>query len=386
MSKLKVLFVPTNVSGVVFYRAWQPFKALKWVSGVQPSIWWFSPKQFTLHPWEAQIHDPQIGPSIVRDLDLGCKWADVVIWMGLHTYQSLNLFRQLKARHSKIFISEFDDYLFSIPEKNAAYEFYKPGEELTRVGVDQLKESDGVIVSTSYLKELYLPFNNNIQVVENVVDLALWRCGPPSPVRQRVTIGWVGGGTHEQDLAIIKDPLFKVLEENENVSFTCMHGIPSFFRGHKKIRTVKAFKPTNKYPKWVIDERFDIGLAPLVDNNFNRGKSNLRWLEYSAMKVPCIASPLPHFVDAIIDGKTGFLAKNTEDWVKLMTLLITNRDLRLQVGRSAFEEVRENWSMKTLGRKYFTAIKGILNAGSHEGRFGGTDSGSTERSERLTVV
>jgi len=361
MSKLKVFFIPTNVSGVVFYRAWQPYLSLKGKAGVEPMIWWFKPNQYMLHPWESQIRDPEMGPTIVRDLDCGCEWADIVVWMGLHSYEALNLFKYLKRKHQKKFIMEIDDYLLSIPAKNAAHNYYKPGSELTKVGLEQMKISDGVICSTPYLKWLYDDFNDNIKVAENVIDFTLWRKSRP-PVRQGVTIGWVGGGTHEDDLAVIKAPMFRILEKYKNVTFKILHGIPDFFKNHKQIKWSKDFKPVDKYPKWVVKQKFDIGVAPLVDNNFNRGKSNLRWLEYSAMGIPTVASPLPHFTSAIQHGVTGFIANTEEQWEHYLTQLIEDERLRLTVGQQARDEVKENWSLKSLGKKYKTVIKEFYNA------------------------
>lgn len=381
MSKLKVFFVPTNVSGVVFYRAWQPYLSMKKSKGVEPMIWWFSPKQYTLHPWEAQIGNTEIGQSIVRDLDCGCAWADVVVWMGLHSFEALNLFKYLKRKHDKKFIMEVDDYLFSIPAKNAAHNYYKPGTELTRVGLEQMKISDGIIASTPYLKELYEPLNQNIKVAENVVDLTLWRKSRP-PVRQGVTIGWMGGGTHEEDLALLKAPMFRILEKHKNVTFKILHGVPEFFKHHKQIKWSKEFKPTNKYPGWVCKQKFDIGVAPLEDNNFNRGKSNLRWLEYSAMGIPTVASPLPHFSSSIVHGVTGFIASTDEQWEHYLTLLIEDAELRKTVGSNAYQEVKTNWSLKSLGNKYQAVIKEFYNAEPDSIRPGGSDQRDHQRSER----
>lgn len=386
MSELKVLFVPTNVSGVVFYRTWQPYQAIREEKRVKAAMWWYKPNQYELHPWEWEIKDPEKGPSIVRDLDCGVAWADVVIWMGLHTMDSLSLFRKLKARHDKFFISEFDDYLFSIPPKNAAFEAYKPGSEPSRVGLEQMKLSDGVICSTPYLKDLYGSLNGNIDVVENVMDLSLWRVPAVPPVRQRVTIGWVGGATHSEDLEMVWGPIQKVLKDRPNAEFKCLHGIPPFIKRGKQVKTIKAFRPISNYPKWVTGHKFDIGIAPLVDNNFNRGKSNLRWLEYSSMRIPTVASPLPHFAESISHGETGFLAGSFDEWVEKLELLIDNADLRLQMGKAARQEVKERWSLKSLGGKYMNVIKGLMDAKSYEGRPGVSDSGLDQRPERLTMV
>jgi len=372
MSRLKVFFVPTNVSGVVFYRAWQPYLSLKGSKLIEPMIWWYKPNQYTLHPWEGQLKDPTIGPTIVRDLDRGCAWADVVVFMGLHSFESLNLFRKLKTVHDKKFLMEVDDYLFSIPQKNAAHDYYKPGMELTRVGLEQMKISDGVICSTPYLAELYKSFNDKIYVAQNVIHLAPWRTRE-APHRRGVTIGWVGGGTHEEDLRIVKDPLFRVLEKHKKVKANILHGIPKFLRNHKKIKFSTSFKPVDKYPKWVVKNKFDIGIAPLEDNNFNRGKSNLRWLEYSAMGIPTIASPLPHFTQSIRHGVTGFIANTPEEWEKYLDLLINDRDLRVSMGERAKEEVKQNWGLKNLRFAYENLIKELFNAEPNKSGSGDVD-------------
>jgi len=366
MSRLKVFFVPTNVSGVVFYRQWQPYLSLLRNSEIEPLIWWFKTNQIKLHPWESQILDKEIGPTIVRDLDRGCAWADIIIFMGLHTYESLDLLKKLKAAHDKKFIMEIDDYLFSIPRKNAAAEFYKPGSELTITGLEQMKISDGVVCSTPYLKELYAPFNENIKVVENVIDLSLWRKKVPPVIRQGVIIGWMGGGTHEEDLEFIREPMFRVLDKHKGVTFRIIHGIPESYKNHRRVTYTKSFKNVDKYPAWICKQKFDIGVAPLADNNFNRGKSNLRWLEYSAMKVPTVASNLPHFQTSIVHGKTGYIASTQEQWEHYLTLLIQDAELRKEIGNNAYEEVKNNWSLKSLGKKYQDVIKEFHNASPYE--------------------
>lgn len=359
---LKIAFIPANVSGVVFYRAWQPHLALSRMQNMESIIWWFTPDQYTLHPWENEIYDPNKGPLIQRDIESAVAWADIVVWMTLHSPQSLQLFKHLKAKYDKHFITEVDDYLLSIPASNAAYEHYKPGADLTRIGMQQIKISDGVIVSTPYLKELYSPYNKNISVVENVMNLALWRKHSPSPGRRRVILGWMGGSGHEADLELIKEPLFEILEKNPHVTFSCIHGVPEFFKHHEKISWTTDYKNIKCYPFWIWKKDFDIGLAPLVDNNFNRAKSNLRYLEYSAMGIPTVASPLNHFSGTMKDGETGMLALTKEDWKKKIQYLIDNPQERQDMGQRAYEDIKKNWNTRTLGKRYISAIEEIIDA------------------------
>jgi glycosyltransferase involved in cell wall biosynthesis len=75
-------------------------------------------------------------------------------------------------------------------------------------------------------------------------------------------------------------------------------------------------------------------------------------MEYSAYKIPTIASRVyPYYKDilgikTIQQGKTGFLARTTDDWIKYLTLLIENKDLRKKIGENAYEDIKKNWQMK----------------------------------------
>jgi glycosyltransferase involved in cell wall biosynthesis len=102
--------------------------------------------------------------------------------------------------------------------------------------------------------------------------------------------------------------------------------------------------------------KFDIGLAPLEDNNFNRGKSNLRWLEYSALKIPTIASPLPDF-KRVITGKNGLLANDLDDWKMHLRALLDNEGLRRQMGREAYKSVRDQFNVTKTANLYRHILK-----------------------------
>ena len=270
----------------------------------------------------------------------------------------------MKRKHNKIFLTEIDDYVLSIPAKNQASEYFRPGSDMVAYAVDQFSESDGLVVSTPYLGDLYKKFNKNINVVENCIDTGLWHVSEENS-SDAVKIGWMGGGTHEEDLEIVKDVVFEILEEHPNVSFHFLHGVPRFFRDVPRIKADLGFKPVDKYPKWVMKAGFDIGIAPLEDNNFNRGKSNLRWLEYSAMGIPTVASPLPHFVQSIEDGKTGFIANTKDEWKKNLKNLIADKELRRAIGMNARKEVETNWSIRTLRNRYKTVLEDVTNAKLH---------------------
>lgn len=361
MSKLKVAFIPSNVSGVMAYRCWQPAEAMR-ALGHKVAVLWYQTDCFMMHPWEEDLISDRFGGNIKRDVEMACEWADVVIWMGLHTPQSIDLFREMRLKNDKPFLMEIDDYVFSIPAQNIASTVYKPGADLTKILQDQMKESDGVICSTPYLAELYRPFNGRVFVVENSVDLDQWKAGARG--RNGLTVGWMGGGTHDEDHALVADAVKEVLGKHKGVKakFICGKSVPSFYQGVPKVEWKEEFVSIKHYPKFMGKQGFDIGIAPLVDNNFNRGKSNLRWLEYSALGLPTVASPLPHFKEAIRHGETGFLAQSHQEWVEALESLINAPELRANVGVAARREVKDKWSPKVMGKKYLSILGKIVNA------------------------
>lgn len=363
---MKVGFVVTYVSGVQFYRVWQPYQAMrKLFKKDEFVVTWYSPKQLQMHEWEWSLYEKENFNDLYFCLDALCKWADCVVWMGLHTPKALDLFVHLRAKHGKPFISEFDDYIYSIPYSHDAWNQYRPGMPLTTVSLEQVKRSDALVVSTPHLKTLYTPFCKNVHVVENSIDISLWRQPslPHRRDRQGVTIGWMGGGTHNSDHLMIKDAVHEVLEKCPNVTFNYVSGgrSPAGF-DHPRIKWESDFKEIDKYPQWIARRKFDIGIAPLEDTEFNRGKSNLRWLEYSAMGICTVASPLLHFKQSIQHGKTGFLAGTHEQWVKTLTMLVNEPALRENIGRAARSEVKNRWNPAVQARKYRAALMKVANA------------------------
>lgn len=390
MKKTQTLFVCSEVGGVNFFRAFSPYKSLMdSKKGKEDfAIIHYDPSLIVRQNWEYDLYTDKAF-STRADIAQAVGWADVVVWMGLHSPESLSLFKWCRLRYPHVkMIMEIDDYLLSSSRSNpTAGEVYRHGGDLAKIGLEQMRLSDGLIVSTPTLADLYKPYAKQIFVVENVMDLKLW---PKRKRNKRLTVGWIGAGSHDEDLALLKNVVPDILSRHKDVQFSIVHGTPEFFKhkpdceyllnprhplykkmkrcpkckGIERLIWTHEFKTIDKYPKWAASFGFDIGLAPLVDLNFTRGKSNLRWLEYSAMGIPTIASPLNHFVESIRHGETGFIVKGNSEaaWTEAIERLILSPELRETVGANAKAEVKQNWSLKVMAHKYRKAIGAICNA------------------------
>lgn len=388
-----ILWVCSEVGGVNWFRAKMPHDAYqKAYKKDDTAIIYYDPDLWVRKNWEYDLYTDKAF-EVRSDISQAVGWADVVIWMGLHSPESLSLFKWCRRRYPHVkMIMEIDDFLLSSSKSNpTAGEVYRYGGDLARIGLEQMRLSDGLIVSTPSLGEMYAPYASKIYVVENTVDLKMW---PKRKKNKMLTVGWIGAGSHDDDLALIKNVFPRILEKYSHVQFSIVHGTPEFFKhkpgceylenprhplykkmkpcpkckGIDRVKWTHDFKSINKYPKWAASFGFDIGLAPLVDLNFTRGKSNLRWLEYSAMGIPTVASPLNHFVQTIEDGKTGLIVhSNSEaEWFAKIEALIVDEDLRRSIGANAYKEMKKNWTPETMAWKYKKAIEGITNVLTNE--------------------
>ena len=364
---LRIAFICTTVSGVSYYRMAAFAWAMRKWPGVQTHVWPYSSQETIQNPWQVDMLDdiPRIPVKSLREVltirqyvDWLCRTSDVVVWQALDFPHSLELFEDMRQRHQKPFLMEIDDYVADVPTANEAFEQYKPGGTRFKVTSAQLRQSDGLIVSTPYLAQQYQDINEHIYIVPNSIDLKEWNVRSPKR-SDRIRIGWIGGGTHTPDLEIVAPVIRELTEKYKNVWFYCIHGCPQVYKEMPKVYWTHKWATINLYPRHLASYRFDIGIAPLVDNNFNRGKSNLRWLEYSALKVPTVASPLPDFERVIRSGDNGFLAADLDDWKKHLCALIESKDLRERMGRSAFETVKRNFSVPKTARKYLQILREV---------------------------
>lgn len=346
--KLRVAFIGTTVSGVMKYRmgsfAWQMRK----FPNVETVLWPYAHSITVQNPWQVDMISRS---DIMRMVDNLCDKADVVVWQALDFPHSFELWQGMKMRHQKPFLMEIDDYVSDVPLGNEAYEQYRAGAKRHQVAMEQLRTSDGVIVSTPYLAEQYKGMNDRIYVVPNSIDFNEWK-GLGIKKHDRIRIGWIGGGGHAKDLEMIAPAMKEVLAKHQDAWFYCIHGCPNIYKKWDKVFYTTKFATINLYPKFMASYKFDIGIAPLEDNNFNRGKSNLRWLEYSALKLPTIASALPDFKRVINHGENGYLADSHEAWVEYLSLLIEDEQKRRDIGKAAYESVKANFNVNKTANHY----------------------------------
>ena len=364
MKMIQALFIPCSNAGVSFYRMNTWVNAAHRTKAGSFFMPFWDKAQTSNHPWEIDIVDAEFKQRILDELWDHAQKADVIIFQMLHTQPGLDLFLTVKEVFSDTpIITEQDDNMLSTPDYNPANNSYAPGSYFRTIATEQMKMSDALIVSTPYLQEVYSDFCGNIKVVPNSLDFRRWDNLKYRRNKGIIRIGWMGGSSHEGDLRIIEPVIHKILEKHKTVRFCFVHGIPAFLRGLERVETIEQFTRIDRYPQFLASRAFDIGLAPLVDNAFNRGKSNLRWLEFAGLKVPCVASKVGHFAETITQAEDGILCESEQDWIDSIEWLISDENARKRIGKNANTKARKQFNVDINVMNYAAILKEIASFG-----------------------
>jgi glycosyltransferase involved in cell wall biosynthesis len=104
---------------------------------------------------------------------------------------------------------------------------------------------------------------------------------------------------------------------------------------------------------------FSIGIMPLTDTLWTRGKCGYKILQYMAAGIPVVASAVGANNDIITHGENGFLAKTTNDWIEHISALVQNPELRQSFGRRGRELVERKYSLDQFAAGYIDLIREV---------------------------
>jgi len=103
----------------------------------------------------------------------------------------------------------------------------------------------------------------------------------------------------------------------------------------------------------------DIGVMPLPDDEWARGKCGLKGLQYMALGIPTVMSPVGVNTEIIDDGVNGLLAGDEDEWVSKLTSLLESDELRRDLGREGRDTVEERYSVRSQRERYLSLITGL---------------------------
>lgn len=309
--------------------------------------------------------------------------ADIVIAQRQYHPDMIGLLKQVKAAGKKVYY-EVDDNFDRVMPTSPVYGVYHPGHN-ARVSTKKslqldnsqsalanikrtLEVCDGATVSTPDLAEYYSRYQPNIRVVPNAIDFSIrdWTTNPDNKPEDTIVIGYTFGSTHWEDAQILEKPMRAVLDKYPNVKFG-LYCDPVMARGlmeewcldPSQVHFV-APRSFEDYPEGI--GHFDIGLAPLKQTAFNAAKSNLKFLEQAAKKIPVVASVSAPYSTTILPGETGQLCSTASDWTDALFELVENESKRKAMGQAAYDFVYKNFNLDTIADQWPAAWNYLAQA------------------------
>lgn len=276
------------------------------------------------------------------------KEADIWVFSPMADVEAITLVRANAMFTGAKLVMDVDDDPFSVDKEHPGYSYHKSHEQDMKF---QLKNCDAVTTTTEELKKVLKKYNDKVVVMPNGIDKSIWKLKKPKKrIDGRIRLGWIGSGSHMVDRIVVEKAIKTIMEKYPQVDF--YHAGMCLVEGAENREfSFRGTKGYEEYPAFLNGLDLDIAIAPIKDTQFNRCKSNIKWLEHSMLKTPMVLSDVTPY-KMVKHGETGFLAKTTEDWVTYLSLLIENPAERKKIGENAYRSVNQEWLIEKFLPRY----------------------------------
>ena len=217
-----------------------------------------------------------------------------------------------------------------------------------------MKFSDHVITCTSYLDNFVKKFNKNTTNISSTVNTKIYT--PKKFNRsKKLIIGWTGSFSTLPYLNLIKKVIIKVQK-----IYNCELYIIS---SNKEILGFKNYKSMIWKSKTEVNDlkKIDIGLYPLPKEEWVKGKSGLKAIQFMSLGIPVIASDTEINRKVILNNKTGLLVNSEKEWFLALKKLIENKKLRERMSNNGIYHVRKNFSVEVNKDRYLKIFNNLTN-------------------------
>ena len=207
----------------------------------------------------------------------------------------------------------------------------------------------GIICGNDFLAEHFSKWNRNVRVLPTGIDTDYFRPRELPKKDGRLVVGWSGTSSGFPYLYEVEYPLATILKANGHVVFKVLADKRPVF--HNIPLEQFEFVPWSAENEIVHLQDMDIGIMPLGDSDWARGKCSFKMLSYMACEIPVIVSPFGMNGQVLSLGSVGLEASDAHDWMKALDLLIRDKALRTQMGRVGREVVIQHYAVKVLAPK-----------------------------------
>lgn len=343
MSLPKTLFIGLGGSPVSWYRCALPATAIgaDWIGTVKLD----NDEIVMLNGSIDSIPEFDDYEVVIMQQVRGDKWNSVIT--------------DLQDKGVKV-LYEIDDFthgIKKIPDHRNQKKFHK---KTVKEFEKTFALCDGMICSTDFLSDQYKKYNPNQYVCRVGIDTERYK-GIEFPDREEnFVIGWAGGTGHDKAVIPWLREIAKIIQLYQNVYFVSMgNNYGDAINHHMPGKGLVAPWTSIENLPYALTN-FDCYIAPAHDSKYFKSKSNLRWLEGSAVGLPGVVSPEIYF-DAK-DEETACVASSPEDAADALMELIEDKSICQEIAENAQKYVQEHFDVSVTSEAWRTTILDIVNS------------------------
>lgn len=268
-----------------------------------------------------------------------CFFYEVIfIQKVLFRRQVAKIFNLFFRYFNKKVVFDFDDAIYTMHNSFEGSQERRIKRIIRSNFEETARIADLIVLENEFNKEYVKNISSNILTITGPIDIA--RYFPvPSSEKETIVIGWIGSPSTTVYLDLVLPVMQKIQEKHNNTIFKTI--------GANDIKLPNInIKQTFWNLKTEVSElhEFDIGIMPLTDDKWSQGKGGYKILQYMAIGIPVVASPVGINSKIVLDGKTGFLAQTQEEWYLKLDYLITHSEERKKMGRCGRQIAVEEYS------------------------------------------
>ena len=240
-------------------------------------------------------------------------------------------------------VYDFDDaiHLLHTSDANRSFGWLKFPAKTAEISA----LATSVTVGNEYLAAFARKHNRSVDIVPSSVDDTVYTPGPVRVPSEHAVVGWMGSSTSQTYLEPFAPLLSKLVREG------------------LRVRIVSDRRPTTfdfafEWAPWsasteVSDlQAFDIGIMPLPDTEWAKGKCAMKLIQYMGVGIPSIGSSLGGNLEVVQDGENGFLATREEEWLEKTLRLARDPDLARRLGDAGRRTVVARYSAAVCAKRF----------------------------------
>ena len=242
------------------------------------------------------------------------------------------------------YIYDFDDaiWLPNYSESNAKFHRLKAYWKVRYC----MKWAHKITAGNAYLSDFAKQYNQNVQIIPTTIDTVNHHNVMTQQNDNELVIGWTGTHTTMHYLDVLV-PVLQKLEEKYKFTFLVISNQSASY----DLKSLKFIK-WNKESEIEDLAKINIGVMPLKKDIWSEGKCGFKGLQYMALEIPTIMSPVGVNTTIVQHGVNGYLVDLEQDWYNILELLILDKSLRISIGKNGKKRIEENYSVLSNQDKY----------------------------------